>query len=297
MVQSPDYRSGKGHRDENFPVASRLVSARHRPVIMAFYDFARAADDIADHASLPADEKLRGLDAMEASLTGAASDNALSVRLRDQMEERKLSPVHALDLLKAFRQDVTKNRYADWDDLIGYCTYSAMPVGRFVLDVHGEDRSTWPSSDVLCAVLQIINHTQDCGKDYRNLDRVYVPQDLLASAGANTEMLGAASSSPQLLACLHALTERTQLYFDATPPLAAGIRDMRLSCEVAVIDAMARKLLGVLAERDPLKDKVHFGKGTLIAAMIAAVAGTMIRRLIPGSAVRSPNGRSQDARP
>jgi squalene synthase HpnC len=297
MVQSAEYRSGKGHRDENFPVASRLVSARHRPVIMAFYDFARAADDIADHASLPADEKLRGLDAMEASLTGASSDDALSVRLRDQLAARKLSPVHALDLLKAFRQDVTKHRYADWDELIGYCAYSAMPVGRFVLDVHGEDRSTWAESDVLCAVLQIVNHTQDCGKDYRNLDRVYVPQDMLAAAGAKPEMLGAASSTPQLLACLHALTARTQRHFDSTPALAAGIRDIRLSCEVAVIDAMARKLLVVLAERDPLKDKVHFGKSTLVATMIAAIAGTMVRRLIPGGAVRSPNARSQDARP
>jgi len=231
---------------------------------------------------------------MEASLTGATSDDALSVRLRDQLAARKLSPVHALDLLKAFRQDVTKNRYADWDDLIGYCTYSAMPVGRFVLDVHGEDRATWPSSDVLCAVLQIINHTQDCGKDYRNLDRVYVPQDMLAAAGADTAMLGAASSTPQLLACLHALTARTQRYFDSTPALAAGIRDTRLSCEVAVIDAMARKLLGVLAERDPLRDRVHFGKGTLIATMIAAVAGTFVRRLIPGSGAHH---RSQDARP
>jgi squalene synthase HpnC len=294
MVQSAEYRSGKGHRDENFPVASRLVSARHRPVIMAFYDFARAADDIADHASLPAEEKLRGLGRMEESLTGATSDDALSVRLREQLAERKLSPVHALDLLKAFRQDVTKHRYADWDDLIGYCTHSAMPVGRFVLDVHGEDRATWASSDVLCAVLQIINHTQDCGKDYRNLDRVYVPQDMLAAAGAKTEMLGAAASTPQLLTCLHALTARTQRYFESTPALAAGIRDMRLSCEVAVIDAMARKLLGVLAERDPLKDKVHFGKGTLIATMITAVVITLARRIAPRGA---SHARSQDARP
>ena len=63
--------------------------------------------------------------------------------------------------------DVTKLRYRDWDDLINYCSYSAMPVGRFVLDVHGESRSTWPANDALCAALQIINHLQDCGKDYR----------------------------------------------------------------------------------------------------------------------------------
>lgn len=293
MVQSADYRSGKGHRDENFPVASRLVSARHRPVIMAFYDFARAADDIADHPTLPAPDKLRGLDRMEASLTGASSEDDLSVRLREQIAARKLSPVHALDLLKAFRQDVTKLRYADWDDLIGYCTYSAMPVGRFVLDVHGEDRSTWASSDILCAVLQIINHLQDCGKDYRTINRVYLPQDSLRAHGATTEELAQDRSSPALLGCLHELTQRTSRYFDTKPALAEEIRDTRLACEVAAIDALARRLLGVLQGSDPLSDKVHLSRTTLLATMAGAVTKTLVRRLVPrATSVR----RAQDLR-
>ena len=70
---------------------------------------------------------------------------------------------------------------------MNYCRYSAMPVGRFVLDVHGEDRATWPASDALCAALQIINHLQDCATDYRNLDRVYLPLDMLAAHGARVE--------------------------------------------------------------------------------------------------------------
>ncbi len=284
MVQSADFRSGKGHRDENFPVASRLVSARHRPVIMAFYDFARAADDIADHPTLPADEKLRGLDRMEASLTGASSDDALSVRLREALAGRKLSPVHALDLLKAFRQDVTKLRYADWDELIGYCTFSAMPVGRFVLDVHGEDRATWAASDVLCAVLQIINHLQDCGKDYRKIDRVYIPQDSLRAHGASTEDLSAPRSSPALLACLHDLTRRTSQYFASQPQLAGQIRDTRLACEVGVIDALARRLLGLLQTSDPLADKVHLGRATLLTVTSGAVIRTLVGRLMPRGA-------------
>jgi squalene synthase HpnC len=284
MVQSADFRSGKGHRDENFPVASRLVSARHRPVIMAFYDFARAADDIADHPTLPAGEKLRGLDRMEASLTGASSEDDLSVRLREQIAARTLSPMHALDLLKAFRQDVTKLRYADWDELIGYCTFSAMPVGRFVLDVHGEDRSTWASSDVLCAVLQIINHLQDCGKDYRTINRVYLPQDTLRAHGATTEDLAPGKASPALLACLHDLANRTSRYFGTKPALAAEIADTRLACEVAVIDALARKLLGVLQQSDPLADKVHLGRGTMLAVMGGSVIRTLAGRLLPRSA-------------
>jgi squalene synthase HpnC len=293
MVQSADYRSGKGHRDENFPVASRLVSARHRPVIMAFYDFARAADDIADHPTLPAPEKLRGLDRMEASLTGTSSDDILSVRLREQITARKLSPVHALDLLKAFRQDVTKLRYADWDELIAYCSYSAMPVGRFVLDVHGEDRSTWAASDVLCAVLQIINHLQDCGKDYRTINRVYLPQDCLRAHGASTEQLADNRSPASLLACIRDLTQRTSKYFDTQRALAEEIRDTRLACEVAAIDALARRILGILKNSDPLSDKVHLGRGTMIGVTAGAVTKTLARRLFPrGASYR----RAQDIR-
>ena len=294
MSQSADYRSGKGHRDENFPVASHLVSARHRPIIMAFYDFARAADDIADHATLAPAEKFAQLDRLEASLTGTGSDDPAGLRLRAALMDRNLPPRHALDLLKAFRQDVTKTRYASWDELIGYCTYSAMPVGRFVLDVHSEDVSTWAASDVLCTVLQIINHTQDCGKDYRNLDRVYIPQDMLAAAGATTEALGADYSTPQLLNCLHKLTDRTQIYFDASPQLAGEIKDTRLACEVAVIDALARKLLVILKQSDPLKDKVHLRKGTMLATMIGAVACTLVRRIGSGSTMQRG---SQGARP
>ncbi len=294
MAQSADFRSGKDHRDENFPVASRLVSARHRPVIMAFYDFARAADDIADHPTLPADEKLRGLDRMEETLTGASSDDVLAVRLREQIAARRLSPQHGLDLLKAFRQDVTKTRYADWDELIAYCTYSAMPVGRFVLDVHGEDRATWASSDVLCAVLQIINHLQDCGKDYRALDRVYLPQDCLRSHGATTEMLAEPKSSPALLPCLHDLAHRTAVYFDTQPPLTHEIKDTRLACEVAAIAALAQRLLGVLQGADPLADKVHLSRATLVGVMAGSVAKTVVRRLLPRS---TPVTRAQDLRP
>ncbi len=89
-----------------------------------------------------------------------------------------------------------------------YCRYSAMPVGRFVLDVHGEDRDTWPASDALCAALQMINHLQDCGKDYRTLNRVYIPFDALASSGIAPEALGDAKSSPALRGVIESLARR-----------------------------------------------------------------------------------------
>ena len=154
MTSAGTLRSGKSHRDENFPVASWLIHPRYRAPILAFYQFVRTADDIADHARLTPGEKLALLDQLEADLDGRTSQNAEGVALRSALAARGLSPRHAKDLLTAFRSDVTKLRYHDWDDLMGYCAYSAMPVGRFVLDVHGESEATWPASDALCAALQ-----------------------------------------------------------------------------------------------------------------------------------------------
>jgi hypothetical protein len=113
----------------------------------------------------------------------------------------------------------------------------------------------------------------------------------LAANGAVTEELAASASSPELLACLHQLTRRTEDYFDARPPLADAIADSRLACEVAVIGSLARKLLALLKQRDPLADKVHLGRGTLMATMLGAVTKTLARRLVPGQASQR---RAQD---
>src|SRR5260370_547537 len=110
--------------------------------------------------------------------------------------------------------------FENWDDVIHYCRYSAMPVGRFMLDVHGESTSTWAASDALCAALQINNHLQDCAKDYRDLNRVYLPRDALAASGATVEMLGAPKSPAALLQCLQALAVGTAPLLDESKSLA-----------------------------------------------------------------------------
>jgi hydroxysqualene synthase len=279
MITPAEARSGKGHRDENFPVASRLIHPRHRAPILAFYEFVRTADDISDHATLTPPEKLALMDQLEATLLGRNDDDPVAVALRSQLAARQLTPRHAQDLLTAFRMDVTKLRYRDWDDLIGYCTYSAMPVGRFVLDVHGESRALWPANDALCAALQIINHLQDCGKDYRNLDRVYIPLDVLATTGARVEELGVAPASAALLDAIHRLAHRTGVLLRDSKPFSAGIEDGRLALEVAVIQTFAERLAAVLARRDPLSQRVHLSK--------AGVAGFGLVGLIWGATRRA----------
>jgi len=269
------WRSGKGHRDENFPVASWLIHPRHRAIILAFYNFVRTADDIADHATLGPEAKLSLLDRLDAGLTGESDEDAVAVRMRAALAERKLSPRHAQDLLAAFKLDVTKLRYRDWDDLIGYCSLSAMPVGRFVCDVHGESRAIWPANDALCAALQIINHLQDCKSDYLELNRVYIPQEALAACGATVEALGEPRASPALLACLHRLAERTERLLNESDAFPLLINDARLGLEISVINTLAHRLTRILMARDPLSEPVHLrlpaiGVHTMIGILTGA---------------------------
>jgi squalene synthase HpnC len=278
MSSASDLRSGKTHRDENFPVASWIIHPRHRALILAFYNFVRTADDIADHATLAAEEKLRQLDLLEAELLGKGDTQPEAVKLRQALAGRSMPPRHALDVLIAFRMDVTKLRYENWDEVIHYCRYSAMPVGRFMLDVHGESTSTWTASDALCAGLQVNNHLQDCAKDFRDLNRVYLPRDALAAAGASVEELGASKSSPQLLQCLHALAVRTETLLNESKPLAAEVRDFRLGLEISVIQAFADKIVSMLKVRDPLNERVHLNPIELAAYSIGGILSETARR-------------------
>jgi squalene synthase HpnC len=278
MTTASELRSGKTHRDENFPVASWIIHPRHRALILAFYNFVRTADDIADHATLAASDKLAYLDLLEAELLGKGDSQPEAVNLRRALAERSMPPRHAIEVLIAFRMDVTKLRYENWDEVIHYCRYSAMPVGRFMLDVHGESTSTWAASDAFCAALQINNHLQDCGKDFRDLNRVYLPRDALEATGASVEALGLATAPAPLLKCLHSLAARTQLLLDEGRSLSAEVRDFRLGIEISVIQSFADRIVRLLLVRDPLSERVHLSPVELLAFSLGGVASEIVRR-------------------
>ena len=278
-MTADDLASGKGSTDENFPVASALIAPRHRPAVMAFYRFARAADDVADNALAEPESKLELLEALRASLTGEGAEAREGADLRAVLLQRGLSDQPALDLLEAFRRDVTKLRYDSWDDLMDYCRYSAAPVGRFVLDVHGESHDLWPMNDALCNALQVINHLQDCGKDRREIDRVYIPMDRLAAAGIGVEALDAAVATPALRGVIAQLARDTMGLLDISRPFARGIGDARLALEVGVIQALAEDLCKGLMVRDPLSQSVHHGKVRMGAIALGAMLRTSLARL------------------
>jgi len=268
FVQPPP---SKTHKDENFPVASALIAPEHRKVIMAYYGFARSADDVADDAELDPRQKLFAFDDFESTLKGNTDAIAEAVTLRLALEERKLSPRHALDLLQAFRMDAVKKRYESWDELMVYCAYSAAPVGRFVLEVHHESEATWPASDALCAALQVINHLQDCVDDYHTLDRVYIPEDALRGAGTSVEALDQPVASPALRGVLKNLAERTDELVKKGAGLPAQVKDFRLCLETAVIVKLAQTLTQRLIEHDPLSEPVRLTKPGMAIWTIAGL--------------------------
>jgi squalene synthase HpnC len=271
------HQSGKGRHDENFPVASLLLAPGRRGPILAFYRFARIADDVADHPTLAPEEKLRLLDRMEAALDGVEAREPEAAALQDILSERGLSDVHARLLLSAFRQDATVKRTHSWLELMDYCAHSAMPVGRFVLDVHGEPRVTHAASDAICAALQIINHLQDCGRDYRALDRVYIPLDMLAHNGACVEDLARDKASPALRKTIADLALRADQLLDAGEALAPLLSDRHLAREVEVIVALARANVARLRAEDPLQGGGRTSKPRAIFIGLATLLRSLAR--------------------
>lgn len=271
--------SGKDAAGENFPVGSLLLPARLRPHVAAFYAFARAADDIADSPALAPAEKAARLDRLAAALQGRGNEPAPAVarRLRESLAGTGAAPRHALSLLEAFRQDATKRRYADWNELMAYCDRSAAPVGRYLLELHGESRDLWPASDALCAALQVLNHLQDCGEDYRALDRVYIPQAWLAGEGVGVAALDEPACGPALRRVLDRMLDATDPLLDRARPLPRGLRSRRLAMEAAAILAIARRLAALLRERDPLAERVRLGRMAYLSCIVRGVRRGLLR--------------------
>ena len=276
--------SGKGAGDENFPVGSILLPAALRPHVAAFYAFVRAADDIADNPALGAEDKIRRLAGFAAALTGSAEQAAAlpkAAALRASLRATGVSAQHALDLLAAFTQDATKARYRDWQDLLGYCALSARPVGRYLLDLHGEPRALYVLSDPLCDALQILNHLQDCRADYQALDRVYLPLDRFAAVGIGVEELERPRADPALRRVLDDALAGVDRLLAAARELPQALTSRRLAAEAAVILALAQRLAVELRRRDPLAERVELGRAAFLRSALSGLARMSWSRRAP----------------
>lgn len=278
VIETP---TGKGAGDENFPVGSFLLPERLRPHVAAFYALARATDDIADNPDLSPEEKIARLDRFERAIAGEAPDDPAVAKAREAARsaaEAGVSVRHSVDLLHAFKQDAVKTRYADWRELMGYCALSASPVGRFLLDLHGEDPAKYRYSDPLCDVLQVLNHLQDLRDDYRALDRVYLPQDWMAEAGTTVEDIEAERASPGLRRVIDRCLDGCEDLMTEARRLPSALDDRRLAMESAVIVRLADRLLKLLRRGDPIAGRVALTKRDFLCCGVRGTVAGLLGR-------------------
>lgn len=210
-------------RDENFPVALRVLPRALRRDLMALYGFARLVDDIGDEA--PGD-RLAALDAVERDLSRAfegCAEHPLLRALTPVLRVHDLPRQPFLDLIEANRLDQRLSRTPTWDDLLAYCALSANPVGRLVLGVF--DASTPRRvvfSDSICAALQVVEHCQDVAEDCER-GRVYLPQVDLARFGCAEPELTKAPASPALRRVVALQIERARALLASGEPLLAEL--------------------------------------------------------------------------
>lgn len=167
---------------ENFPVVSFFIPHKLKKHIAVIYQFARQADDIADEGNDAEEEKLQKLKVYKKEFTDCLSGNCVNDfwgALKNTIDIFNLEHENFYNLLRAFKLDCTKKRFRNYDELLKYCSYSANPVGRIILELYGiKDEKIIPYSDSICTALQLTNFYQDVSFDYGN-GRIYLPEDEL----------------------------------------------------------------------------------------------------------------------
>lgn len=260
-------------KKENFPVGSIFLKKDLRRTVWAYYNFARCADDVADNKVLSKDDKLEILNAMEAILKeeSNAKQPSCASLLSEIMHARKLQRLTAYELLTAFKWDSIGKEYFDWEDLLTYCRYSASPVGRFMLDLHGETYLLYNYSDSLCSALQILNHIQDIKEDYLNLDRIYIPKSFMIEFNVNIEDLKAKKSTKGLQKAINKMLYNIERMLLESRLILKLIKDKRLKTEILLIFILAQRLLKKLKKADPIKNKVKLSKLDWILAIFKTI--------------------------
>ncbi len=264
--------SGKGHAEENFPVSSFLISPQKKIPIRKFYRFARIADDIADNEKISARKKIQILDYFDRGLTKSIQTNLKFLNeLIKTFEDENISIEHARKLLIAFKLDASKIRYKTWKELINYCSNSASPVGRYVIDLHLKKvcskkilQKIFYGSDNLCNCLQILNHFQDIKDDLENLNRVYVPSELFEDEKDLIESLSENKSSKKFEKIKLFYLDKVEKLLDECEIYLLLIPHKSLKRETFVIFFIAKKLTEKLKNSDPLKKKVKLSYIDLI---------------------------------
>ena len=236
---------------ENFPVASVLLPKKLRKPISAIYAFARTADDLADEGDLPAEARLAALndyqDAFKQILAGKQSTDPVLLALADTINTFELTPTLFTDLLSAFKQDITKTRYKNFTEVLDYCSRSANPVGRLLLQLVNKDQQTARElSDAVCTALQLINFYQDIGQDYDENNRIYLAEDEMRAANIKKKHLSQHLTDKSFKSFMNQQVKRADNMLIAGYPLCrhiGGRLGMELKMTIHAAHTVATKML------------------------------------------------------
>jgi squalene synthase HpnC len=231
---------------ENFPVASILMPQRYRRPVALIYRFAREADDFADEGDAQPAERLTQLDSFKRELdrieAGQPPRIAWFADLAGVIREHGLPIQLFRDLLSAFSQDVVKERYADYTQVLDYCRRSANPVGRLLLVLYGAataQNNAW--GDAICSSLQLINFWQDVAIDYKK-NRIYFPQDEMKQYGISETHIASGDTSGRWHEFMNFQVTRTRLYLQSGAPLGRVLKG-RLGLEMRMIISGGDRIL------------------------------------------------------
>jgi len=259
---------------ENFPVASLLLPKSLRKPISVIYAFARTADDFADEGSELESTRLQQLERYNSALKQIETDSyqgnaPIFIALQDVIKQHQLPIVLFEDLLTAFKQDVVKSRYANFDEVLDYCRFSANPVGRLLLYLNGSpSQQQLQQSDAVCSALQLINFYQDIVQDYSEQDRIYIPQDELAATGLKESDL-IQPDSDKIAPLIRSLYQRTSNMMQDGYPLGASLTG-RLGWEVRAMTLGGIQTLALLQQQSDrtLLTRPRLNKTALFGIML-----------------------------
>jgi squalene synthase HpnC len=240
---------------ENFPVASWLLPVALRGPVAAIYAFARRGDDLADEGGMGREYRLGALREMDAALdalvAGEETDDYVYTALGDAITRHDLDVQLLRDLLLAFREDVTKGRYANFGEVMHYCRYSANPIGRLLLQlIDRADDTRIGQADAICTALQLINFYQDLYSDYIERGRIYLPRDEMLAHGVEERHIRDKISDAAMRALMRAQYERADRLLRAGAPLGADLPG-RFGMEIrAIVTGGARVLYHLRRQSD-----------------------------------------------
>jgi len=264
---------------ENFSVATWFLPKRLRQHFFNVYSYCRISDDLGDEVG-DRQQSLELLDQWEAELAACYAGSPrhpVFVALAETVRQFGIPQHEFSDLLIAFRQDQTVTRFETFNDLLGYCRYSANPVGHLVLYLCGySDGGRQQLSDSTCAALQLANFWQDVSVDYQK-GRIYLPQEDLRRYGVAEADIATGRATPQFVELMKFQVQRAREWFDRGLPLVNMV-DKELAIDIELFSRGGQEILNAIERQgfDVLSRRPVISKRRKLWLVLRALAGKLL---------------------